>query len=435
MSESLEIRPADLLIDEVNPRLAEPNTGQREAQRTLARDLQRKVLILARDIVKHGLNPLEPVAVMPNGDGRYVVLEGNRRLSALKALENPDSLADAVSPGILKEIRKASKEYQKTPIDFISCTVVSERADLDHWIELKHTGENEGAGIVKWGSDESARFKARSGKVAPHSQVLDFLAKRGDLTVEARKAIRTTNLQRLIEQPEVRRRLGVELINKKLFLVADEDRVAKALKYLVEHLPAVTKIHTKEQRVQFAAELPARIVVKPTVESGKGVALADIEPGTSTQKRKTGAKLLRRREKLIPYDCVLNVIDLRVREMEQELRRLNVEKFTNAVSVLLRVFIELSADCYIARVPLTISPDAPLGKKLGDVAHDLVTKGKITAQQAKPVNKAVSADSLLAPSVRLMHEYVHNQNIFPIPGDLFAQWNSLQSFITAIWSK
>ncbi len=434
MSQVLEIRPNDLLIDEVNPRLAIPNVGQREAQRTLARDLQRKVQMLAKDIVDYGLNPLELPVVMPNEDGRYIVLEGNRRLTALKALENPDSLADTVSTGILKEIRKLSRKYLDAPIDFVQCIVVSDRPGIDHWIELKHTGENEGAGIVKWGADETARFKSRSGKVAPHTQVLDFLTKRGNLSLEARKSVRTTNLQRLIEQPEVRNRLGIELINKKLFLVADEDRVSKALMYVIEHLPAVTKIHTKEQRQKFAADLPSRIAVKPSIESGKGLALADIHPG-AVSKKSGGVRALRRREKLIPYDCVLNVTDPRVKEIEGELRGLKVEKYANSVSVLLRVFIELSADCYIACVPLATSPDASLGKKLGDVAHDLVAKKKLTAQQAKPVNKAVSADSLLAPSVRLMHEYVHNPNIFPIPGDLFAQWNSLQPFLTAIWSK
>ena len=90
MSEVIAIRPADLLIDEINPRLAEPNVGQRQAQRALAHELQRKVQAIAADIVKFGLNPLELPVVMASEDGRYIVLEGNRRLGALKALENPE---------------------------------------------------------------------------------------------------------------------------------------------------------------------------------------------------------------------------------------------------------------------------------------------------------------------------------------------------------
>src|ERR1700681_3291128 len=180
MPDMLPIRPADLLIDEVNPRLALPNVGQREAQRALARDQERKVQVLAKDIVERGLNPLEPPVVMKHEGDRYLVLEGNRRLGALKALENPDSIAEAVQPGVLKEIRKLSKRYHEAPIDFVQCIVVESRDGISHWLQLKHTGENEGAGIVRWGPDESARFKARTGASEPHSQALDFLTKRGD---------------------------------------------------------------------------------------------------------------------------------------------------------------------------------------------------------------------------------------------------------------
>jgi hypothetical protein len=434
MSEVLEIKPADLLIDEMNPRLAEPNAGQREARRALASSLQRKVQMMARSIVEHGLNPLENHGVTPNGDGRYIVLEGNRRLLALAALENPDLLADALSPGILKEIRKLSKKYHESPIEFVNCAVSTERTGFDHWLELKHTGENEGAGVVRWGADESARFKSRSGKTSPELQVLDFLTKRGDLSMDARKNVNSTTLRRLIDSPAVRDRLGIELRNRKIFLRADETRVAKALLHVVQHLPAVTKVHTKEQRLKYAAELPSRIAVKATVESGKGTALSDAQQlGSGPTKKKTAVRTQRRREKLIPYDCVLNVTDQRVKEIEVELRKLNVDTYTNAVGILLRVFIELNLDCYIARVPLATGVDASLGKKLQDVAHDLVSKGKLTSQQAKPVNKAVAHDSFLAPSVRMMHEWVHNPHVFPVAGDLLAHWNNMQPFIAAIW--
>ncbi len=434
MLDVVPVRPADLLIDEVNPRLDPPNVGQRESQRALARDQQRKLQMLAKDIVESGLNPLELPAVALTEDGRYIVLEGNRRLTALKALENPDSIADAVNAGVLKEIRKLSKKYHETPIDYVECFLVKDREQIEHWIDLKHTGWNEGAGVVTWNPDEAARFKARTGILQPHTQALDFLSRRGDLNLEARKNIKTTTFQRLIEVPELRDRIGLELKNKKLFLRSEPDRVAKALMYVIEHLPPVREIDKREQRLAWTNKLPSRIVVKSTIDSGKGVALAEATVAGATPAKKTVVRPARQRERLIPSDCVLNVTDARVKAIEGELRRLHVQKYANAVSVLLRVFIELSADCYIASAGFTISTDSTLGKKLQAVAADLVSKKKLTSQQAKPVNRAVSSDSLLAASVKLMHDYVHNQYAFPAPGDLLAAWSSLQPFVTAMWS-
>jgi len=131
MADTVQVRPADLLIDEVNPRLAEPNIGQREAQRTLAHKQGKKILKLSKHILQYGLNPLELPAVSRQADGRFIVIEGNRRLVALKALDNPDTLADAVPQKILGEIRKLSKKYQEAPIDFVECIEVKDREEIE----------------------------------------------------------------------------------------------------------------------------------------------------------------------------------------------------------------------------------------------------------------------------------------------------------------
>ena len=118
MPELLPISPSALLIDEQNPRISQPNSGQNKALQSLADLLQGKLHRLADHIVKNGINPADLPIVMPFKDdlNRYVVLEGNRRLAALRALENPEWLSGSIAPGILTSIRKLSKSYQTNPI-------------------------------------------------------------------------------------------------------------------------------------------------------------------------------------------------------------------------------------------------------------------------------------------------------------------------------
>jgi len=370
---------------------------------------------------------------------RFIVLEGNRRLVALRALENPEAFKDAVDPGVLKELRKLSKEYQQNPVEKLLCVVVKERKDAHHWIRLRHTGENEGAGIVTWGSDESNTFNVRVGGVRTpfHMQILSFLETEGALPPETRKALPTTSFKRLVETPLVREKLGVELTDGNLELLADKKAIVKALRYVVDDLASKKKkvgdIYTVKQRVEYAENLPANIVVTPTKQKGSGT---KTDGGASKTKKKAKAKKKSgKRDRLIPSDCILNISEARISDIAEELQHyLSLNSHTNAVSVMFRVFLELSVDAYIENEKWKIPERANLHWKMEKVLDDLLKKQKLSAAQATPVRRALQRDSFLATTVDMMHAYIHNLHVFPQPGDLRAGWNNLQPFIVAISS-
>lgn len=153
----------NLLIDLQNPRY-DPRTNQREAITTIANDQGVKLANLAEDIVDKGVNPSELPMVTPSDEGSstFIVLEGNRRIAALKLLASPSLVASIGLPvGIAKRYKalhdKAKGDIPKT----IECAVLS-REEANHWIYIRHTGENEGVGVVTWDGVQTHRFRGAS---------------------------------------------------------------------------------------------------------------------------------------------------------------------------------------------------------------------------------------------------------------------------------
>ena len=204
--------------------------------------------------------------------------------------------------------------------------------------------------------------------------------------------------------------------------------MAKALHYVANEIASgkinVGDVYTSKQRTVYADGLPSSLKPTPIHQTGQGVPLkSGPQQQTPTKVRRKTKKATkpRPRTQLVPNDCVLNVTDPRLQDIERELRKLNLGSFPNAVSVLFRVFLELSADCYIQRFGLPVGIAAKLRTKLLEVTKHLVTSNRLTEQQAKPARSAAQTDSYLAPSVTVMHQYVHNQYMYPSPADLCEQ--------------
>lgn len=104
------IKLTSLFVNTENYRF-EPLSSQKEAIDKMIEDQGDKLYSLVDDIVTNGLSPVDLIIVTPNEDSnKYVVLEGNRRITSLKLLNNPTLIDDKYSP-LRKKFQKLQKMY------------------------------------------------------------------------------------------------------------------------------------------------------------------------------------------------------------------------------------------------------------------------------------------------------------------------------------
>jgi hypothetical protein len=179
----------ELLLDLENPRISLA-TSQREALQKIIEDQDVKLVVLAESIVTDNLNPMDRWLVIKASAerGKYIVLEGNRRLAAIKLLRNPNVMNDLeVRATIKRKLEELSEQFDLNKIEPIDCVDIGERAAAATWLNQRHTGFNKGRGIVDWGGVATARFRGRD----PALQALDLVLNHGALSDEEKELVHT----------------------------------------------------------------------------------------------------------------------------------------------------------------------------------------------------------------------------------------------------
>lgn len=451
MHEIVPIPVADLLLDPRNSRLtAEGSTQQQTALALLEHLGAGSMLRLAEDVVNHSLDPLSLTAVVATGDRRkrYTVIEGNRRLLVLRALETPSFVSPGLRPFESKKLNQLAAKYAADPVQDVMCVLFDSEAAAEHWVTLRHTGFNKGVGLVEWGAVEQDNYRLRHhGTRKPAGQVLEFVTKYGTLSAAAQSSRRRvlTNIERLLGSPYVRDKLGIDVVRGQVIALHPREEVAKSLTRIVEDLKSgkvkVADLYTKEARENYADALPRTAVPKRSTRLADPVLLDDLSAGTKTprtvpkakRKKKSNAKP---RTTVVPRTAQLEVTHPRINAIYSELSSLNAETYANACSVLLRVFVELSVDHTIeAHQLLTESQmrNSPLAKRIKTVLDHLEANNQMPARLKKAMEKVADGQSVLAASVPTFHLYVHNQYVFPKPSELYAAWDEMSPFMEKLW--
>jgi len=442
-----QLKIADMLLDLENPRISKAG-GQNDALQKILEDQDAKLVALADSIVENGgLNPMDRLLVIRSSDnvGKYVVIEGNRRLAAAKILQNPAVLTGIeVRLPIQKRLEDLAPRFDLASVEPIDCYEVKDRAEGATWIHQRHTGENEGRGIVNWDAVATRRFKGRD----PALQALDFVMTHGGLSDEEKKAIEArfpiTTLDRLLSTPAVRALIGVDITDQKLLTNLTADEVMKALRRMVRDLASktvvVTALKKVEQQVDYVSklrqdlpDLSKRSNVQKSIDTFGG---QDFKQPPAP-KPKPKPKLVPRKA-LIAKDCRLNVTNAKIAEIFKELRSLSLTDYPHAISVLFRVFLETSVDEYLSQsnIPIIVKTpngdkDKSLRKKVEEATAHMIANGT-SRKHLAGVLKAIS-EKHNPLNVDTLNNYVHNRFFSPTERDLRVAWDNAQPFFEKIW--
>ena len=429
-----------LEINTENPRF-EMARNQREAIRIMIENQNSKLAKLAQDIIENGLNPSDLIIVMPSKkhDHKFVVLEGNRRVTALKLLNNNDLIPQKYK-SLIRKFRQLSSKYDRNPIEDISCVVFSNIDDANKWIKLKHTGENDGVGLVTWDAQQKARFEERyEGKSTYALQIIDFLKNDPDIDADTKRKlslIPSSSLQRLLSDPDVRSVIGISIDNGKIVSKYPQNEIRKPLIKIISDLArddfTVKDIYYKDDRLNYletfkAKELPDKSL---EVQEWEIISKNTLTPlKTKSKKRKP---ISTERNTIIPKSYTINIGNSRINKIFQELKRLDLRDFTNSSAITFRVFIELSVDHFIEKNKIEISENDKLNKKISKVSDYLKENKLLTKNELKPINTSISNPNSIF-SINTFNAYVHNKHFNPIATDLKTTWDNIEPFITKLW--
>ena len=188
-----EILSIDALkFDKENPRLPSTLRGGSDADILEYLETRTRIENLIASIGENDFFSGEAIVVTPHGPNRYTVIEGNRRLAALRLLQDP---ARANSP----RIERAAKEADNKPTE-VPAYVVQSRDETLQYLGFRHI-----SGVQRWDPLAKARYLESLYEKAtgePQQRYISIAREIGSTSTAVRRNLDALAAYRIIEQKE-----------------------------------------------------------------------------------------------------------------------------------------------------------------------------------------------------------------------------------------
>ena len=147
----MQVPISSLLLDPYNPRLPESLRGGEQADLAVVLEMGFDAFAVAQSIADNGFFAAEPlIAIHGEQDGKYIVVEGNRRLTALLGLSHPEIRQEFADPSKWAGV---AEKAGTSPDVIVPIVVHKDRAATHVEVSRAHVvGSSLGAPTCKPGS-------------------------------------------------------------------------------------------------------------------------------------------------------------------------------------------------------------------------------------------------------------------------------------------
>lgn len=459
------INVTSLYLDSRNPRI--PHVAGDTKQRDLVAQLieHDKVYELAKDIAGQGYFPTEVLIGVEEGS-RKIILEGNRRLAALKLLLSPEfaplkyqkrfqALHLQVAPETISRVRVvfAPSRDDAAPIIVKRHTVGgvkrwerSQQAQyLREFVDGEHSIEElaRRLGIPK--ADLSSMLKSDTMYQVANSLALSEETR---AIVSDPRAFNISTLERLVDNASFGPFIGIAFdefgqFKGKVDRGEFERAYARIISDIAHDVIDSRKINSDKQIKDYLGSLgkdKPNLSKKGSFSSENFFSDAqtddnDIDPDEDLPKRP------RRHKGLIPSNIKCKLTNPRIEGLFKELRRLNVADYPNSSGVTFRVFFELLVANYLDKTG-KIKPILTLHKGKGKTDDwyptfrqtltallDDINSGLDLNPQARKFFKQMATDKHHLMTIDRLDQFVHNKFGTPTEAQLREFWEASEELI------
>jgi len=391
-------------------------------------------------IARYGFFPDELPLVIEE-KGKWIVLEGNRRIAALKAIINPHLV-----PSFEARIKKIISAIN--PIEEIEVIMAPSRDMASQLLANKHTKVTR----RRWQPLRQAYFyyaQYKNGKNIedlmkdyPNVNIQRFIKmwemhkiaksikyqdQKIALQVFDQRKFPVSTLERLYGDPVFRKLLNFEFTkNGKIEIFSDENKFKESLGKIIED--ACNKVidtrtlNKDEERKEYLSKL------EPLAKKNGNKITAEnfVEQKQPVKDNKY--------THLAPKDMIVSLKCVGVEKMLVELQKINYRHFPIASHDLLRSFLECSLKAYLEYRKFTLVPKRGSYIYLSDALNAFKDPNNNLANtQYRGVAGKISSSTIVAPYSKISLDSTnHNPSIFPTANEVREAWDMMEDLLRYI---